>query len=145
MPSREIINIQVSLLLGVFTPVSRYLMKNQPHYRLGKLATRYNIFDIQTCRLRYLSLLVGRGSILADASGWARVRHVGGKHIPVIFVWRDFSLYSSAILLLQLGLPWKGPITTSKGRMRIGFSICKYDYWPLLTCFAIRLGYTLMK
>jgi len=44
MPSREIINIQVGRFLDIFTLVGRYLMKNQHYYRLGKLATRYNLF-----------------------------------------------------------------------------------------------------
>ena len=37
-----------------------------------------------------LSHLAGWGCILADASCWARVRHVGGKHKSIIFLWRVF-------------------------------------------------------
>lgn len=68
MPSREIINIQVSLILCMFKSVSQYLMKNQPHYRLDKLATKYEMFLMLKRVNLDISLLVGWGYILADAS-----------------------------------------------------------------------------
>ena len=43
-------------------------MKNQPHYRLGKLATRYDLFLMFKRVDLDISLLVGWRCILADAS-----------------------------------------------------------------------------
>lgn len=101
-------------------------MNNQSYYRLVKLATRYNILSISWHVNSNISLVIGRGGILADAPCWAWVRHVWGKRKrsmddeAIIPFWRiPFLMFEhvlTAILSSQLGVPWKGPITTSKGR-----------------------------